>query len=318
MSKKKSPYKKSLKDTVPVKKPFDYKGFIKHYIGGLILRFDTDHIFLSAAGLAFSLIICIIPLVLIIFSVLGSILDSSNMQSQINNLIDSVIPYSQYSDYAKKILFSRIDEVIEYKTAAGIIGISGMLFAASSLFSAMRTVLNKIYGIYIDVNLFLAKLWDFALVLLVILLFFIITVTMPIFEMLRKSAFDFKYLSFLRSPIFEHFLFSLISLVTIFVLFVILYITVPRKKIGKKAILISAFWSAILWEAAKQGFGYYIYNFSNFGKIYGTYALLVVVAFWIYYSAIVFIIGAEIGWLYYLKHSPNDKDAKKSQLLAQM
>ena len=33
-------------------------------------------------------------------------------------------------------------------------------------------------------------------------------------------------------------------------------------------------------------------------KIYGTYVLFVVVAFWIYYSSIVFIIGAEIGKLY--------------------
>ena len=108
------------------------------------------------------------------------------------------------------------------------------------------------------------------------------------------------------------FLFSVISLVTIFFLFVVLYITVPRKKLGKKAVFLSAFWSAILWEAAKQAFGYYIYNFANFGKIYGTYALVVVIAFWIYYSAIVFIIGAEIGWLYYLRHLKPAKEIKKA------
>ncbi|MDP4115650.1 MAG: YihY/virulence factor BrkB family protein [Bacteroidota bacterium] len=313
MSKKKTPYKKSTKKIdINSVKSFDFKDFFKYYFGNLFLRFDTDHIFLSAGGLAFSLFICMIPLVLIIFSVLGNILDSSNMQAQINNMIDSVIPYSQYSSYVKKILFSRIDEVVEYKTAAGIIGISGMLFAASSLFSAMRTVLNKVYGIFVDVNFFLAKLWDFALVFLVILLFFMITISMPIFEMLRKSALDIKYLKFLQGPFFEHFLFSVISLVTIFFLFVVLYITVPRKKLGKKAVFLSAFWSAILWEAAKQAFGYYIYNFANFGKIYGTYALVVVIAFWIYYSAIVFIIGAEIGWLYYLRHLKPAKEIKKA------
>jgi membrane protein len=310
MSKKKAPYKKSTKKVdVESLKSFNYKEFFHYYFGSLFLKFDTDHIFLSAGGLAFSLFICMIPLVLIIFSVLGNILDSSNMQAQINNLIDSVIPYSQYSAYAKKILFSRIDEVVEYKTAAGIIGIFGMLFAASSLFSAMRTVLNKIYGIYVDVNFFLAKLWDFALVFLVILLFFMITILMPIFEVLRKAALNIQYLKFLQAPIFEHFLFSIISLSAIFILFIVLYVTVPRKKLGKKAILWSAFWSAILWEAAKQAFGYYIYNFANYGKIYGTYALVVVIAFWIYYSAIVFIIGAEIGWLYYLRHTPVEKRA---------
>ena len=48
----------------------------------------------------------------------------------------------------------------------------------------------------------------------------------------------------------------------------------------------------------KQIFRYYIYDFSTIGKIYETYAFLVVVAFWIYYSSIVFIICAEIAKLY--------------------
>ena len=58
---------------------------------------------------------------------------------------------------------------------------------------------------------------------------------------------------------------------------------------------VGAFWAALLWETAKQLFGFYLYNFAAFGKIYGAYALVVVVAFWIFYASIVFIIGAEIG-----------------------
>ena len=59
-----------------------------------------------------------------------------------------------------------------------------------------------------------------------------------------------------------------------------------------------AFWAALLWEIAKQVFGFYLHNFSGLGKIYGAYALIVVVAFWVYYSSIVFIVGAEIARLY--------------------
>ena len=42
--------------------------------------------------------------------------------------------------------------------------------------------------------------------------------------------------------------------------------------------LVGVFWAAVLWEAAKQLFGYYLHNFAAFGKIYGAYALVVVVA----------------------------------------
>ena len=274
------------------------KDFLKHYFGGLYNNIDDHHVFLLAGGLAFSLFVCIIPFILIIFAVLGTILDSTYMQYQINLLIDTIIPYYQYSEFVKKIIFSRISEVIEYRNVAGIIGGFGLLFAASGLFSSMRTILNKIFGMETEINFLLAKLKDFALVLMVILIFFFTTILMPVLDVLRQGATQFDSLSFLQSGIFEHFLFTILSLSLIFIVFSILYITVPIKKLKKKAALLSAMWAAFLWEGAKQLFGYYLYNFSAFGRIYGTYALVVVVAFWIYYSSIVFIIGGLIGKLY--------------------
>ncbi len=276
-----------------------FKKFFKHYFGGLYYRTDEHHVFLLAGGLAFSLFICIIPFILIIFAVLGSVLDSQYMQYQINLMIDTVIPYYQYSEYVKKIIFSRITEVIEYKNIAGLVGGFGLLFAASGLFSSMRTVLNTVFDVQYDVHFLIGKLRDFALVLMVLILFFVTTVTMPLLDLLRQSASNWKTLSFFSTGIFEHFLFSFLSFILVFILFIILYITVPLRKLGSRATIVSALWAAVLWEAAKQFFGYYIYNFGSFDRIYGAYALIVVVAFWIYYSSTVFIIGAEIGRLYF-------------------
>ena len=274
------------------------KEFSKHYFGGLYQRMDDHHIFLFGGGLAFSIFICIVPFVLIIFSLLGSVLDSTYMQYQINLLIETVIPYYQYAEFVKKIIFARITEVIQYKTIAGIVGAFGLLFAASGLFSSMRTILNKIFGLESEEPVLLAKLKDFALVLLVILIFFVSTVLMPVFNVLRKAANKIYSIQFLQSGLMEDIILSIVSLSLIFILFSILYLVVPKKKIGRKAVFVGAFWAALLWETAKQLFGFYLYNFAAFGKIYGAYALVVVVAFWIFYASIVFIIGAEIGKLY--------------------
>jgi len=287
---------KSLLQLRPSYKKFKF--FFKHYIMGLSNRIDEHHVFLLAGGLAFSLLVCVIPFFLIMFSVLGNILSSQNIQSQVNVAVDTIIPYDNYSEFVKKIIFTRINEVIAYKNIAGIIGAFGLLFAASGLFSSMRTILNKVFGIETDVHFLLGKLRDFALVIMVILIFFITTITSPILDLIIQAAQGFESLSFFRSTVFQHFLLSVISLVLIFIVFFILYITVPVRKLGRNTIFVSAVWAAALWEAAKQGFGYYLHHFATFGKIYGTYALIVVVAFWIYYSCIVFIIGAEIGRLY--------------------
>ena len=275
------------------------KSFVIYYYNGLVKRIDEHHVFLFAGGLAFSIFICIIPFVLIIFAVLGNLLDSTYVQFQINTLIETIIPYSRYSEFVKKIIFNRINEVIAYRNIAGIIGGFGLLFAASSLFSSMRTILNKVYGVEIDVNIFIAKLRDFALVFMVIIIFFITTISMPTIDLLRQKAGEYNTFEFLSNGIFSHVIFSLLSLLLIFIVFTVLYVTVPLRKLGRKATLMSALWAAVLWEAAKQLFGYYLYNFAAFNRIYGAYALVVVVAFWIYYSSVVFIVGAEIGHLYY-------------------
>ena len=280
--------------------------FLKHYAGGLYKRIDEHHVFLLAGGLAFSLFVCIIPFVLILFAVLGSLLDSSYVQIQINTLIDTIIPYGKYSEFVKKIIFTRINEVIEYKTIAGIVGGFGLLFAASGLFSSMRTILNRVFGVETDVSVIIGKLRDFALVLMVLLIFFVTTITMPFLNVLLQTADSWEYLEFLKTGIVDRIFISLLSLFLIFIVFEILYLAVPLKKIGKKATLISALWAAILWEAAKQLFGIYLYNYAAWGKIYGAYALIVVVAFWIYFSSAVFIIGAEIGRLYYERNNPAD------------
>jgi membrane protein len=286
------------------------KKFILYYFKGLLNRIDEHHIFLLAGGLSFSIFVCAIPFTLIIFAILGSIFDSSYMQYQLDILINTVIPYHQYSEFVKNIIYSRIDEVIEYRNLAGFIGGLGLLFASSGLFSSMRTILNRVMGIEVTEHFILSKLKDFALVILFILAFFVTTILIPLIELLRRGANNFSALSFLQAGIFAHFMFSVLSFLLVFILFLMMYFFVPKRKLSKRAIFLSSFCAAVLWEAAKELFGFYIYHFGSLGKIYGTYALIVVVAFWIYYSSVVFIIGAEIGRLFYERRYQRNRESE--------
>ena len=76
----------------------------------------------------------------------------------------------------------------------------------------------------------------------------------------------------------------------------------PYGKQGSKTVALSALCAALLWEVAKQAFGFYITRFASFERLYGTYALVVLPAFWVYYSSVIFIVGAEIGQLYRTRH----------------
>ncbi len=272
--------------------------FLKHYFGGLYNRTDQHHLFLFSGGLAFSLFTCIIPLILIVFWILGNFLSSEEMELQIINFINTVIPYSEYADFVKQIIFSRVEEVIELKNVAGVLGFVGLFFAASGFFSSMRTVLNKINGTDIEVNIFLGKLRDFLVILVAILIFFASILALPFLELFKSIAESTPYLQFFNHPIFQHLFTILASLFIMLVLMYLFYSFIPTSKIKHRSALVGALWASLFWVGMKILFGYYLANFQTWGKIYGTYALVIVIAFWIYYTAAVFIIGAEIGKLF--------------------
>jgi membrane protein len=279
--------------------------FLRHYLGSLYYRIDEDHVFLSAAGLAFSLLVCIIPFVLIVFAVLVYFLQAlppDSLEQEINAYIDRFIPYEQYASFVKGIIFSRLDRFLAelggYKKIAVYVGVIGMLFAASGLFSSMRTILNRVYRVDAGKHVVIAKLRDFGMILLVLLFFLISTTSLPMLEVVKDSAHKIKFFEFFRLSFIQNVSFGVVSFLIVFVVFYTLYYLVPYAKLSKRVTAISALCATVLWELAKQAFGYYITNFASLKRIYGTYVLLVVVVFWIYYSSIIFIIGAEIGQLY--------------------
>lgn len=286
------------------------KGFIRHYIIELFIRLDRHHVFLYAGGLAFSLFICIIPLVLIILWILGNFLSSAEVEGQIFTAIDTLIPYQSYADFVKQVIADRVDELVAYKDIAGIIGFFGLFFAASSFFSSMRTTLNNINFVKDDHNLILGKLLDFVYILVIIFLFLLSTFIFPIFEALRRASGEIEILSVFRLGIFERVFTLSLSLLLLTFLFSTFYKVLPVKRIRTRSSLVGGLWAAILWVVAKEAFGFYLANFNRWGQIYGAYALLVVTAFWIYYSAIVFIIGAVIGKLYDERNPPDEVTEK--------
>ncbi|MFI5237826.1 MAG: YihY/virulence factor BrkB family protein [Ignavibacteriales bacterium] len=273
-------------------------GFIKHYFGGLYDRTDRHHLFLLSGGLAFSLFVCIIPMTLIIFWLLGKFLNSVEVELQINTLIDTVIPYATYAQFVKDVIFERVQEVVEYRNIAGWVGIIGLFFAASGFASSLRTILNKINGTDIDINIFLGKLRDFLVIIIIVLVFLALILTLPILDFLISLAQSTPYMQFFNQPIFHRVFTSSFSFFVMFFIFAVLYKFMPTIKIRKRSVVLGAAWASIFWVTAKVLFGIYLSNFTTFSRIYGAYALGIVVAFWIYYTAAVFILGAEIGKLF--------------------
>jgi len=278
-----------------------------HYLSGIYHRADDHHIFLMAGGLSFSLFTCILPMILIIFAILGSVLNKPSISAEITAFIERIIPYEDIAQKIKDLVFNRVDEFVLFKNLAGVLGIGGLLFAASGLFSSMRTILNTIFKVDPGTSILISKLRDLGLVLIVVVYFLLSTTVLPGLDITHDLADQMGLLKKLNLDFLKDFLLSGVSLFIIFISFMLVYLAIPQQRLPKRTIFVSALTAAVLWHIAQQIFGFYITNVVTLKRVYGAYFFLIVVAFWIYYTSLVFIIGAEIGQLHRERHK-GDKD----------
>jgi membrane protein len=78
-------------------------------------------------------------------------------------------------------------------------------------------------------------------------------------------------------------------------MFFLIYQIAPNRKIPSWAALKATLFTSVMWEAAKQLFGWYILHLGRFSAVYGSLGTVAVFILWIYYSAAIFLFGAEIA-----------------------
>jgi YihY family inner membrane protein len=215
--------------------------FLSHYFGGIARKTDEHHIFLSGAGIAFSLIISLVPFILLVFAILGNIINPETVETQITRAIDTIIPYPEYAKYTKEAILKRIPAVIEYKTIAGYIGAFGLFFTSTWLFSSLRTVLNNVYGSADQKGALHGLLRDFGMVLLLVVFVLLSTIILPIVNVLFDAAEKVEVLKSIRISELTDSLLSLVSVLIIFLMFFTFYKLIPYAKLGKRIPLVSAF-----------------------------------------------------------------------------
>lgn len=270
-----------------------------YYGDKLIDKFDNDHIWIMSSGISFNILICAIPFFLMLLTVLGVYLDSNTVQDRLISYLNSMIPLpGQYKERFIFELIERTKELTSNTFLTGAIGLGGLFWTVSGLFSAMREVLRKIYQVNTELNYFIGKLRDFLLVIVSVVLFLTtmaITSAVQVVEMYSQGLFG----EYLTLTLFQKIVPVILGLLVSFCLFYVLYAYVPHWKFDRKIVLFSSIVAAVLFEALKFLFSVYILKIANYGRIYGTYATIVISIFYIYYLSVIFVVGAESGQIYF-------------------
>jgi membrane protein len=256
----------------------------------LLHTFYKDNCSLMAAAISFYAILSVLPLFLLFISVSGFIIHSSTQAFQaVTELLLKLFPASTVE------VFSILYDLIQRKTVFGLIGLAGLAWAASRIFSAVENAMNIVWKVPKGRAYWHSKFISLLLVPVSVL----IMLSSLAFTAFYTVAKDFRVpLLGLRvsQAAFASKLFAvLLPLILGVILFFLIYKIIPSRKVTTKAALLGAVYASGLWEVAKLVFDIYIKNYANFQKIYGSFGTLVVMFFWFYYSAFILIMGAEIG-----------------------
>jgi membrane protein len=261
---------------------------------GFIKKLDEDNIFFLASGLAFNLLICFIPLILVILSIVGFFFYSSQETlTYVQKYLDKLLPQ------ASSKLTSNILNIVKDRKLVGLIGFVGLFWAASRLFSSIRTVLDKTLEVSWPHGFIKEKLMDLLMVFVTGFLFLISFILTGLIDLLGSipeklgikapSQIVFHWWGILVS-LMGGYLFSML-------MFFLLFRFMPSRRPSNRTALLTALLIAALWDAAKYIFRLYVNLLNNFTAVYGSLGLLVVFVFWIYYSCLIFVLGGEIVWL---------------------
>jgi len=280
---------------------------VKYYALGFYHKFDEDHVWIMSASIAFNVIICIVPITLIATSLLGIYLQRDGAETYLNDAMNKVIGITpELKQKVTTLVLGAIDELSRNSTLTAIIGSIGIIWTSSGLFSTIRDVLNRIYKTKSDTFYLWAKFKDIGMVFLILLIFllsFSSTFILSILHAIDKSLFGD---TILQAGAVTTVLTHVIGLIFTFIMFYLIFKLVPQGYVSQKVAIISSTTASLLYEALKFIFIFYLTSFANYQKVYGAYAAIVAVIFWLYYSSFTFVIGAEMGQLYKEKKLINE------------
>ncbi len=277
---------------------------LKH-IWNLVYEFaditDRRHIFLLASGIAFNLLLCIIPLVILVLSIVSGVIDENQTKSTVQQFLINFLPHNVQASSVIGEVLKELGAVFNYGTLTGWIAGAALLWLASTLFSSLRTGLNAIFHIPTPKFFVLYRLKDMLMTIVTATLIMVVTLLSPLLTIVEpywKDAIPDQ-----AQGVIFGLTVQAASLIATTVLFLLLYRLVPNKRLPWPIILMSTGFAVVFWELARILFSWYVNSAANFSKFYGGYVALASFALWLYYSAFVFLIAAELGQYVHTKRT---------------
>jgi membrane protein len=271
-----------------------------YFLSTLFKKFQRDNSLFLARGLAFDVVVCLIPAAFILSVLFGFLFESPRETIQyLTPYLKPLIPFS--SQQVLLNLFS----VVKAKKVLGLVGIVGLLWTLSRVFGSLRTVLDQVFQVKAGRGILRGKLFDLKMMFLASLFFLATVLVTSLFSLLKRTGANILGMKFFYLGVQGELISILLAFFFTVCMFFCFYKFMSYRRIRAGTALYAAFWASVLWEIAKHGFRLYLFKVASLSQVYGSFGLLFALILWVYYSCIVFVLGAEMSWVWSRKGGYN-------------
>ena len=276
------------------------KNGLRLYWSRVIELIKLVNVIFNASAITFNLFICAIPFTLILISIIGYILSFDAAYTELVRYGTELLPditYEQTNSVtveSERIVQALLTPLIQGRNVLGLTGIIIMLFFTQSLFHSLKIVLFDVFDIqnkthpikglltnFLGLGLLGTVFLFFSLLVSFVSLFELRTIAIPLTEIVIELPWIYELLDLLLPLLFT------------FMLSFVIFRFMSERKISILDALQGAALFAILFESAKLLLSLYLsYAITRYEFIYQGYTVIIVLALWVFYLSILFVISA--------------------------
>jgi len=263
----------------------------------------------AAASIAYYALFSLFPLLIFLIIIGSTVLEIDQVQKQVLSFVGEVFPAS------KELVANNIQQVLSLRGAVGIIGIIGLLWSATAVFSALVRNINRAWHTAGPRNFLMGRLIALSMVGILLVLLLLSFLAATVIRILSQ----FEILLWGGEPVTQTSTWAILSrmipwLLT-FLIFQGLYRWVPNTEVKWS----EAFWGALFattaWEFTKAGFSWFFSSgLTNQRLIYGSLGAVVALLLWVYLTGLITLLGAHLSAAithYNQSNGPKKEKARK-------
>lgn len=260
-----------------------------------VMKWWDDNALRLSAALSFYTLFSLAPLLTIAVAIARFVVDEKIVQDEVLGQFQGLIGKSG-ADAVANMLESASQPV--QGTIATVVSLVTLVIVSMGMFSELQDALNLIWGIPSkgSVALWSAIKGRFLSFILVIGTGFLLLVSLLISASLAALG-EFVLRALPGPQVILTFVDVAVSLPVITLLFALMFKVLPDGYIAWRDVWLGAVASGTLFMIGKWAIGLYLGS-TAMASMYGAASSLMVILVWVYYSALIFFLGAEFTSVY--------------------